>query len=72
MSAIDASMGDPLPMIKELHGDLRRKYELHGPKIEQLWQSFDKAQRIKARKAGAKDNIVLQDPSDRSMEASTK
>lgn len=61
------STGDKASMIKELHGDLSRKYQIHGPRIEQIWRSFDRSQRAEALKVGAADGVVLKDPKDRSM-----
>jgi hypothetical protein len=53
--------------VKELHGDLSRKYRLHGTKIEQIWRSLSKEQRSKAMKAGAAEGFVLKHPLDPSM-----
>ncbi|ROV99789.1 hypothetical protein VSDG_03001 [Cytospora chrysosperma] len=50
---------DSADVVKDLHQDLARKYRLHGSKVEEIWTSFDKAQRTKAMKAGAADGVVL-------------
>ncbi|KAL5625823.1 hypothetical protein FOBRF1_000166 [Fusarium oxysporum] len=54
-------------MIHELHGDLQRKWEAHGPKVETAWRSFNKAQRAKCMKAGSADGLVLKHSSDVSL-----
>ncbi|KAL5600476.1 hypothetical protein FOVSG1_008288 [Fusarium oxysporum f. sp. vasinfectum] len=54
-------------MIHELHGDLQRKWEAHGPKVETAWRSFNKAQRAKCMKAGSADGVVLKHSSDVSL-----
>ncbi|KAF9764609.1 hypothetical protein IL306_002778 [Fusarium sp. DS 682] len=54
-------------MIKELHGDLRRKYKAHAAKAETIWRSFNKAQRAKCMKAGAADGVVLKHATDVSL-----
>ncbi|KAJ9136586.1 hypothetical protein NKR23_g9694 [Pleurostoma richardsiae] len=54
-------------MVRELHGDLVQKYRLHGPKIEELWRSFGKAQRMRCIKAAADDGRVLKNTQDTSM-----
>ncbi|ROW04777.1 hypothetical protein VMCG_04773 [Cytospora schulzeri] len=46
-------------VVKDLHQDLSRKYRVHGSRVEEIWASFDKAQRTKALKAGAADGVVL-------------
>ncbi|KAI3396544.1 hypothetical protein diail_12068 [Diaporthe ilicicola] len=50
---------DHYEVLKDLHEDLVRKYRLHGAKVAEIWRSFDKAQRSRAMKAGAKDGVVL-------------
>jgi len=60
-------MEDRSELIKELHKDLARKYQIHGTRIEQIWRSFDRRQRAKAFKAGAAEGLVLKDPMDRSL-----
>lgn len=50
---------DNADVVKDLHQDLARKYRLHGSKVEEIWRSFDKAQRTKALKAGAAGGVVL-------------
>lgn len=54
-------------LLKELHTDLARKYQVHGTRIEQFWRSFDKSQREEALKAGAAEGLVLKGPTDRAM-----
>ena len=53
--------------IQDLHRDLVRKYQRHGPRIEQLWRSLGQEQRQKALRAGAHEGVVLRDPLDTSM-----
>ena len=53
--------------VKGLQRDLARKYKLHGPRVEQIWQSLGQEQQEKAVKDGAKDGLVLKDPLDRSL-----
>jgi len=38
----DLSAGDA---VKELHGDLVRKYNKHAAAVVQYWRSFDRSQR---------------------------
>jgi hypothetical protein len=54
-------------LLKELHRDLGRKYQVHGTRIEQIWRSFNRSQRERALKAGAAEGLVLKDPMDRAM-----
>lgn len=61
-----AEEGKP-EIIRELHMDLARKYQLHGTRIEQIWRSLDRNQRTKALKDGAADGVVLKDPMDRAL-----
>ncbi|RFN43320.1 ipa protein [Fusarium flagelliforme] len=51
-------------MIRELHGDLKRKWKAHGPKVETAWRSFNKSQRAKCMKAGAMEGQVLKHSRD--------
>lgn len=39
----------------------------HETKIEQIWPSFDQYQREKAVKAGAAEDCLLPDPTDRTL-----
>ncbi|KAI0836259.1 hypothetical protein F5Y06DRAFT_113039 [Hypoxylon sp. FL0890] len=55
-------------VLKELHRDLRRKYRLHGSKVQQIWRGLSQGERAKAMKAGAADGIVLKHPLDSSLE----
>ncbi|EWG54483.1 hypothetical protein FVEG_12694 [Fusarium verticillioides 7600] len=54
-------------MVRELHGDLQRKWKAHGPRVETAWRSFNKAQRAKCMKAGSADGVVLKHSSDVSL-----
>ncbi|KAL8377537.1 hypothetical protein RB595_008289 [Gaeumannomyces hyphopodioides] len=54
-------------LVRELHGDLKRKYQKHADRIETIWRSFDRAQRERCIKAGAMDGVVLAHPLDRSL-----
>ncbi|KAI1458571.1 hypothetical protein F4805DRAFT_474150 [Annulohypoxylon moriforme] len=54
-------------LLKSLQGDLRRKYQLHGSRIEQIWNSLSQADRSKAMKAGAADGAVLKHPLDSTL-----
>ncbi|KAF5557288.1 Ipa [Fusarium napiforme] len=38
-------------MLREIHGDLQRKWRVHGSKVETAWRSFNKAQRARCMKA---------------------
>ncbi|KAF5617606.1 uncharacterized protein FTJAE_12624 [Fusarium tjaetaba] len=38
-------------MLREIHGDLQRKWRVHGSKVETAWRSFNKAQRARCIKA---------------------
>lgn len=53
--------------VKELHGDLARKYRMHAATVEDIWRSFDTYQRAICMKAGAMDGIVLKHSLDTSM-----
>ncbi|KPA35521.1 ipa protein [Fusarium langsethiae] len=54
-------------MIRELHGDLKRKWKAHGPKVETAWRSFNKSQRAKCMKAEAMEGQVLKHSRDASL-----
>ncbi|MCJ1360101.1 MAG: hypothetical protein MMC33_010104 [Icmadophila ericetorum] len=54
-------------VVKELHGDLVRKYRMHAAAVEDIWRSFDRHQREICLKAGALDGIVLKHSLDTSM-----
>jgi hypothetical protein len=64
MDQLDLSKDE---LVRELHRDLARKYQLHKPKIEELWRSFDANQRARVFKAGAHQGLVLKNSTDRSM-----
>lgn len=51
--------------VKTEHADLARKYELHGPKIEQIWRSFDENQRAEFYKS--RMPIYLKHSRDRAL-----
>ncbi|KAL2826693.1 hypothetical protein BDW59DRAFT_179403 [Aspergillus cavernicola] len=53
--------------VKQLREDLSRKYQLHGPRIEQLWRSWSASQREEAVRAGAKGGEVLRTPTDKNL-----
>ncbi|KAL5119639.1 hypothetical protein ACEQ8H_002485 [Pleosporales sp. CAS-2024a] len=54
--------------IRELHGDLKRKYKLHGSKIEKRWRSLSQEQRIQIMRDGAHEGAVLKHAEDTSLE----
>ncbi|KFY67662.1 hypothetical protein V496_01486 [Pseudogymnoascus sp. VKM F-4515 (FW-2607)] len=54
-----------IDVLKELHGDLARKCQNHGSKIEQIWCSFNTSQRVEALQAGAVDGLVLKNRLDK-------
>ncbi|KAJ6190404.1 hypothetical protein N7519_000425 [Penicillium mononematosum] len=54
-------------LLKELHGDLVRKYRKHAAVVETIWQSFSPNERGECFKAGAADGAVLQHPLDQSL-----
>jgi len=54
-------------LVQELHADLNRKYRTHSDRIETMWRTFNKAQRERCVKAGARDGAVLAHPLDRSL-----
>ncbi|KAH5300068.1 hypothetical protein HBI24_111710 [Parastagonospora nodorum] len=54
--------------IRELHSDLGRKYQRHGPKIEQMWRSLSQEQRIQILRSGAHEGAVLKHAEDTSLE----
>ncbi|OAL00787.1 hypothetical protein IQ06DRAFT_249757 [Phaeosphaeriaceae sp. SRC1lsM3a] len=54
--------------IRELHSDLARKYQRHGPKIEQMWRSFNQEQRTQIMKSGSNEGAVLKHAEDTSLE----
>ncbi|GJC89494.1 hypothetical protein ColLi_12332 [Colletotrichum liriopes] len=54
-------------VVKDLYGDLARKYTVHGPNVEEYWRSFSREQRIRCVKAGAKNGDVLKDPTDHAL-----
>lgn len=58
------STGD---FVREIHGDLARKYRRHVTAIDTAWRSLDRPDRIRCMKDGAEDGAVLRDPSDVSL-----
>lgn len=51
-------------IIQELHGDLKRKWKAHGPKVETAWRSFNKSQRAKCMKTGGVEGEFLKHSRD--------
>ncbi|KKZ61515.1 hypothetical protein EMCG_00594 [[Emmonsia] crescens] len=49
-------------LLKELQQDLARKYQLHGAKIEDIWRSLGKRNRMEAVTTGAAKGEVLKTP----------
>lgn len=58
---------DAAAAVKELHRDLKRKYRLHGSKLETLWRSFGKGLRTEAMQAGAAEGSILKHRNDASL-----
>ncbi|KAF4627123.1 hypothetical protein G7Y89_g11031 [Cudoniella acicularis] len=54
-------------LVKELHRDLARKYQIHKAKIQEIWRYFDGDQRGLAFKADAAGGVILEDLNDRSL-----
>lgn len=54
-------------LVRELQGDLARKYKMHAVAVGNIWRSFDESQRAKCLRAGAANGIVLKHSSDASM-----
>jgi hypothetical protein len=54
-----------MEVVRELHRDLARKYQLPKLKIEQLWRSFDDNHRAQAFKAG--QVAVMKNSTDQSL-----
>ncbi|KAF7954676.1 hypothetical protein EAE96_005795 [Botrytis aclada] len=57
---------------KTQHADLPRKYKLHGAKLEQIWRSFDRSQRVNVFKVGVLEDGYLKHSKDRSAGATWK
>lgn len=55
-------------LVKELHHDLEKKYQLHGSRVDQLWRYFDESQREKAVRSGAAEGFVLASPTDQASD----
>ena len=53
---------------KALHRDLARKYQQHGPRIEEMWRSLSQEQREKIMQASSRDGAVLKHAEDTSLE----
>ncbi|GAO19768.1 hypothetical protein UVI_02041690 [Ustilaginoidea virens] len=53
--------------LRELYGDLSRKYKTHSAAIARIWRSLDGPQRAKCFKAGAAGGVVLQHSADKSL-----
>ncbi|OTA65726.1 hypothetical protein K449DRAFT_403217 [Hypoxylon sp. EC38] len=62
-------MADPPidSVLKELHRDLCRKYNLHGSKVQQIWRTLSQDQRSRAMKAGSAEGLVLEHAFDLSL-----
>ncbi|RBR09087.1 uncharacterized protein FIESC28_10027 [Fusarium coffeatum] len=56
-----------LDLLRELHGDLKRKWKAHGPKVETAWRSFNKPQRAECMETGAFEGKVLKHSRDTSL-----
>lgn len=63
------TMGTPssADLLRELHSDLYRKYNLHATAIESIWRSLDAGKRTKCLKAGVVDGAVLKHSMDQSL-----
>ncbi|PGH23723.1 hypothetical protein AJ80_02151 [Polytolypa hystricis UAMH7299] len=46
-------------LLEELQTDLARKYRLHGPRVEQIWRSFDRNKGEDTIRAGAADGVIM-------------
>ncbi|KAF7908186.1 uncharacterized protein EAF01_003941 [Botrytis porri] len=66
------SEADHAQVTKTQHVDLARKYKLHGPKIEQIWRSFDQSQRVNVFKVGVAEDGYLKHSKDQSIGAPWK
>ncbi|KAL3480182.1 hypothetical protein BJX99DRAFT_254775 [Aspergillus californicus] len=53
--------------LKQLQRDLGRKYQLHGERIAQIWQSWTPSERARALKAGTAEGVMLKTRLDRSL-----
>jgi hypothetical protein len=53
--------------VKELHRDLKGRFQRHGTRLEQIWRSLNQEQRTKILKDGAHEGKVLKNSSDTSM-----
>jgi hypothetical protein len=53
--------------VKELHRDLKGRFQRHGTKLQQMWRSLNQEQRTKVLRDGAHEGVVLKNPSDTSM-----
>jgi len=50
--------------VRNLHRDLVRKYELHGPRVEQMWRSLGQEQREEILRVASRDRVILEHPAD--------
>jgi hypothetical protein len=50
--------------VRNLHRDLVRKYELHGPRVEQMWRSLGQEQREEIPRVASRDRVILEHPTD--------
>ncbi|THC94933.1 hypothetical protein EYZ11_005572 [Aspergillus tanneri] len=61
------TLQDKTDILKELHRDLARKYQLHKVAIEETWRSLGRKKREQVIKAGCAEGVVLKTPMDRSL-----
>lgn len=54
-------------LLKQLQRDLSRKYQVHGSRVDEIWQSWAPGRRAEALKAGAANGEVLRSPTDSTM-----
>lgn len=59
--------GDLLDVVKELDRHLKRKYQVHGTRIEQIWRSLGKKRRTEVVKEGVADGELISHPTDPSL-----
>jgi hypothetical protein len=53
--------------VRNLHHDLARKFERHGPRVKQMWRSLGQEERENVLRDGSVDRSVLKDPHDTSL-----
>ncbi|ROT35147.1 hypothetical protein SODALDRAFT_395051 [Sodiomyces alkalinus F11] len=66
---LDPDINDPdnTDMLRRLHYDLCRKYQLHGDKVVNTWCNLTPGQRWEMTKAGAADGVIPENPWDQSL-----